>query len=823
MRNVTTDALSIDVPDIFEFCRKIGQSIRAEHRTDDDAVDLSVALSDEAPLPKHAGADRLDRYRAFCQDRRGPARITEDRDIEIDGRTGRLLMAKAESGYAFLFVYVPLTDDVFIDVVGDCPAPLAGEWFPVYLDVLRSLRCVGDPDAAMAEHRALIAHLLGPASDDENPEPKAPPAPPFAVPADGQPYFEIDDISVVLGECDAVIPGISNVGNDLNIEIKGQVPDFDEDEHGHVLNDYRNGEVSFRVSVRQVYDAAAPRGRFVFEEDRDTSGIAYLWKDGFHYSLSFQGEVVLEDGWVGVSGSLQAGDDAPAYPIRAGWQLPLEELDWQHYRFDSMEEIERATPELPRHLHLNDLADVTLPDALYRYTNLESLSVGYADAAKGKKGLKEIPAALSTLTALRELSFTNVARVKELPEALGDLQHLRRLYVSGSQVTRLPAEVARLPALTYCILPNNRIDELPEEFSPSLVSLSLEGNALGTVPASLTALPALTTLNLEDNPLTALPAGLEKVPTLRLALETKHALLDFSYQGAGGRGTVEFDDRMFAAEHDAALMRQLDTALADPAWTPYRSALQTVARKAVALATTEADDYQDRGNTRFGGLPDLPPGVDYPTLTTQDGETRGMQFIAQLDCAQLAPWQSFLPRTGVLYFFISDQEAFTPRVFHYDGASDALQSAASLSIDDDFVYDDHGVYQPYRAEAGPHVSVPHFYGDHAYYQGAATDLEALEEEYELTEALTRDLSEASAVKPIHTINGFVFKQHDTPELEAASVLRGRAEDFMVLLRVSSDSNTGFNFWDAGEIYFVIHKSDLAKGDFSNVHCGLESS
>jgi uncharacterized protein YwqG len=46
---------------------------------------------------------------------------------------------------------------------------------------------------------------------------------------------------------------------------------------------------------------------------------------------------------------------------------------------------------------------------------------------------------------------------------------------------------------------------------------------------------------------------------------------------------------------------------------------------------------------------------------------------------------------------------------------------------------------------------------------------------------------------------------------------------MVLLRVSSDNNPGFCFWDDGEIYFVIHKSDLDKKDFSNVYCGLESS
>jgi uncharacterized protein YwqG len=83
--------------------------------------------------------------------------------------------------------------------------------------------------------------------------------------------------------------------------------------------------------------------------------------------------------------------------------------------------------------------------------------------------------------------------------------------------------------------------------------------------------------------------------------------------------------------------------------------------------------------------------------------------------------------------------------------------------------------------------------------------------------------EPEAVKPEHGINSYVFKQHGTPEIEAVDKMKGKPDEWMVLLRVGSDGNPGFCFWDAGEIYFVIHKSDLDKKDFSNVYCGLESS
>ena len=102
----------------------------------------------------------------------------------------------------------------------------------------------------------------------------------------------------------------------------------------------------------------------------------------------------------------------------------------------------------------------------------------------------------------------------------------------------------------------------------------------------------------------------------------------------------------------------------------------------------------------------------------------------------------------------------------------------------------------------------------------ATELE--ETNYDEVEAFRNKLLTKS-VEPVHDVNSYVFKQHDSPQIEAASKLKGKPEDYVVLLRVSSDNNTGFSFWDAGEIYFVIHKSDLAKGDFSNIFCGLESS
>ena len=63
----------------------------------------------------------------------------------------------------------------------------------------------------------------------------------------------------------------------------------------------------------------------------------------------------------------------------------------------------------------------------------------------------------------------------------------------------------------------------------------------------------------------------------------------------------------------------------------------------------------------------------------------------------------------------------------------------------------------------------------------------------------------------------------SPHEIVAHKLKGMPADWMILLRVYSDNKSGFSFNDAGELYFMIHKSDLAKKDFSNVFAYVDSS
>jgi len=825
MRHVQTDALSIDLPDRFGAVRQIGQFIKATYPVADDEVSLGIVIARHTTPHDATAADPWAHFRAECRTRRGDVEVLSEQALEIDGHAA-LRIASQGNGYAYLFVMVQLDHALYLDIVGDCPAGTEAEHFPVLDAALRSLRVTGDPAAALVAHETWMQDMFGGDEDEEDtedahPAPATAPAEPFRIPEDGVEVFQIDDLAFDFPrETAASIGTASSTGGELSIDLQARARKADAAARPHVVDE---AKVYFRFSVKGIHHAGIPTGRIRFEDDREPDHQAYLWSGGLRYDLKLWGELVLEQGWVGFSGYLQADGAGHRYPVRIARKLATHALDWSHYRFTSMDELASASVDVPRHVHLSNLAGPMLPDALYAYPALRSLSLYYDDEAVAANGVRELSDAVAGLSNLEDLTIVRASALEHLPAALGALRGLQHLHITGTGIRTLPPELLSLP-LVYCVLDNNALAQLPEvPFPATLKTLSLARNQLQTVPASVAALPALQRLDLTHNPLTALPAGLERIERLELELPKKHALLDYRYKGADGQGTIAFDDDAFFARNDATLAGQLEEALAsDAQWTPYRSGMQALAWHAVALATDTPDDYRARGNIRFGGLPDLPPDMPYPHQADADGNTRLMLFIAQLDCAQLAPLQTYLPRSGVLYFFISDQEDLAPRVFHYDGPHAALRSAADL-VGDDLQFEDEDVSAPYRASAASWISVPHFYSDQAYYQGAAEGLDGLEDAYELVESLRDGLAVRSAVKPVHGVNSHVFKQHDTPLSEAANRLRGRAEDFMVLLRVASDPQPGFCFWDAGELYFVIHKSDLAKRDFSNVYCGLESS
>lgn len=827
MLTTKTTTFQISIPAPFENIRPIWESIRAEHETTEDSAMIAVGLNDNSYYNKFKGNDFAERFYSCCLERRGEVEIIKDKTLEVAGRTSYVRMAKSTMGYFFFFAVLPISEAYSYDFVGDCEVGKQEFYIPLFEEAWQSFQCFGNPEEAMAEQSKGLAELFKKVADTaeiEKQDVTIPEIVDFQIPEDGKESLLVDNISFeYLPSSTFLITTAGSSGNDLSINLQAVVNNYDDKTHGQILNDYDDGHVYLNFTLKNVYKAGVPTGRVSFTKDRDVINKAYLWKGGFHYSLEFYGELTLRDGWIGFNGYFQNIMETKVYPISFAKKIPLEKLAWQHYRFGSLEEVRTAPKDVVHHLHLTDLAAETLPSELFDYTNLESFGVFYTDSNHQHIKLKDIPAKINRFTQLKELSFIGVAEVDVIPKEIGDLKKLRSLNIFGSKARAIPSEILELPDLEFCYLSNNQLAEIPSTLSSSLKSLYLQNNQLKTLPVSILNLPNLKWLNITKNPFESLPPDLQKVEKLDLEIEKKQALLDYEYKGADGRGTVVFNNEIFLAKGDATLLKGLDIAIKAADFSKYQKGLELLALWSVALETTETDDYNKKGNTRFGGLPDLPKGVEYPTFITYHEDVLGYQFIAQLNCKELAPHQSYLPREGILYFFITDQEDFKAKVIYFKGDSALLQSAKNLEITDDFIYDDHGIFIPFRVKATKYASVPSFYSDDHLYHGDAANLAELEDvDYDKVEGFRNNLL-PSAVKAVHSVNSYVFKQHGSPQIEAANRLKGKPEDYVVLLHVSSDNNTTFSFWDAGEIYFVIHKSDLAKGDFSNIFCGLESS
>lgn len=821
-----TDTFSLLIPSVYSDMQVVWESIRAAHELPDDDY-LSYATTTLIPVEffnAFEGEDIVSRYWKSCKQADQEMEQLLEKEILVAGHTSNIQLMKSSEDIFYYFAIIQISDQFCYIFKGDCKIDHRSFYEPLFDEIWQSLEYFGNPQEAIDKlpkflldfyYHTESANNLNASIEEEQSE-DTPVIEEFSIPTDGKEYWIIDDIELqFLPECSA------SVDRTLYVNLEGIIPEFDEKKHGYIVDSY-NGAVALNFSLSQIYNQGIPTGIVPFEKGRDESYNHYLWDRGFKYSLGFTGNVTLKEGWIGLNGYLEDKWEPKRFKISLAKKIAVQDLQWEKYDFTMLKELEKTSPKIVRQLKLKDPDPTELREELDSLVHLESLTIQFSNNSKEAETFTEIPTPIKYLKNLKSLHLWGISAVTKFPEWIGDLRELEFLMLSGSKAEGIhPYTLQYLSKLKYCYLENNKLESAPKSIPDHLEVLHLDGNQLTDIPDSYAQLKNLRKLYIRNNPLKSLPAGLENIPELDLELEKKMILLDYTYKGADNKGVISYDNELFFARNDSELNSNLQKAIQENGFQEYENGLSKIARHAVDFVTTIPDSYDELGNNRFGGLPDLPVNIDYPTVTI-DEEEKGYQFIAQINCDSIAGLQDYLPRTGILYFFINDQEDFSPKVIYYEGEFDKLKSAKELNIDEDFIYDEAGIFHPFKTDSAKCASLPSFYNDEHYYENSAPELNELEEKYDETEALHEMLLPFDT-KSSHGINSYVFKQHDSPEIEAVNTLKGKPEEWMVLLRVSSDNNPGFCFWDAGEIYFVIHKSDLAKKDFSNVYCGLETS
>ena len=242
---------------------------------------------------------------------------------------------------------------------------------------------------------------------------------------------------------------------------------------------------------------------------------------------------------------------------------------------------------------------------------------------------------------------------------------------------------------------------------------------------------------------------------------------------------------------------------------------------AIALTATRADDADIAiGASKFGGAPDVPAGFAWPMWNELP-----LSFMAQINLAEIAPFdiEDKLPSSGLLLFFYClNEDGGWPwgelkdvggwRVFHFEGEltrADVPVEAQSPEMVN-------------TATIAPQIfcDVP----NNLYW----IDGEAIEklDESEVKENRKCEKFLESLQTPRRSLKMLchpVVIQHDARCETVWMTKRDAPDDWIVLLQMDGDDELDWMWGDAGAMFYLMHRDDLANRDFDKCWLNAQCS
>lgn len=778
------------------------------------------------------------RVRSYFDIKRPGVESSADSVREVGGRTALVRTVEyrrprpgQDPLHSFgLFVNLRLDDAFCQEFSADCPHDERELYEPLFWEAIHSWVFHGGAREAIDRQEAARADLqamLAAATERLATRPAPPPDPePSPAPLDPEQLTVGASIGPATLEIRDSVWSIPSFSGALVVELElvgepgelAGLPPFDEPD----------GTVQITLEVTGIHRGGVPTGRVEITHDRGPGHVGRVRLTGLDFGITFSGVVDFLDGWVVLRGRLGRSYELQSTPIEVRVRLDPGELTWPAYRFTDLAELEQVDVEQVRRVQLTELEEGADLACLTRFDRLELLWLRAADWGEPRE--ISVPESVFVPT-LRELTLHSI-RMPSLPVSLGSLTDLERLTVAVCALQETGEAIWRLPQLCSLSLDRNQLEAVPERVDlPSLRWLDLRSNGLRTLPASLVRQPALERLQLSDNAFETLPEGTARPGRLLdLELSERLRLLDHTYRNVDGEIPPAWDDELFYARSEPSLAAEVDRVFAtvEEVSEAERRGMRFLTRRSVGLRRGQPSGRL--GAHRLGGLPDLPKGVEHPHFD-EDGVRRPYEFLLQLDCADLAPLQPWLPRTGFLYVFLSSfhdlyeggrEDALVLQ--WYDVGPEALRPGGDLEVDSSLYADLDEPHERLDLQASGIASAPDLYAAASnphWFRGPAQAL--TEREDFLDDHLDRLLVEALQARfPFDVgLNTCGFTQHEDPEHAAALTHKGRAEDWVTLVQLPS---LGSMQWgDAGDLFVVVHRGDLANRDFRRAYAVIESS
>ena len=203
------------------------------------------------------------------------------------------------------------------------------------------------------------------------------------------------------------------------------------------------------------------------------------------------------------------------------------------------------------------------------------------------------------------------------------------------------------------------------------------------------------------------------------------------------------------------------------------------------------------GASHLGGTPDLPTNVDWPT-NPADGKL--LEFIGQINLADLPDEGQMLPRVGLLQMFSMQDEADGGQ--HHIRIINNLSDLSRAEIPKAEMYSDEDADEPFGTLAieqfTPSVSLPGF---HEVFGDTADEL------YDGYSDLLSNLhSDPAQQEPTSRLLGY-------PTCEFESTLPNKEWELLAQIESHFAGDCVMNFWDAGAIQFIVSQSEIRNSQF----------
>lgn len=247
------------------------------------------------------------------------------------------------------------------------------------------------------------------------------------------------------------------------------------------------------------------------------------------------------------------------------------------------------------------------------------------------------------------------------------------------------------------------------------------------------------------------------------------------------------------------------------------------------------------GRTRFGGVPDVPKGFEWPMFVTDtydDGEVRPrpLAFLAQFDCGELSAFdkEGLLPKTGLLSFFYeleSMRWGFDPkdggccRVFWFEDVHGLSPARVPDSLGGDYRFPALGIAaqtaNSYPGYEDFSVNREFDMGGWDAFKEVCGQLGTAE-----TESYSKLLGWPDVIQNNMTTEcelvarGYYLGNtwEDIPKAEVEEAKQTSPEEWRLLFQLNTVERGDFELMlgDCGSIYFYIRKEDLADRRFDRV-------